>query len=62
MDNTMSSRSTDLGGSKTRFEVEGEYIRLSFIPKIMSMISPGMFTKPAQKWLDNFKAFVEKQP
>ena len=62
MDNTMSNRFTDLGGGKTRFSVEGEYIRLSFIPKIMSKISPGVFTKPAQKWLDNFNRFVEKQP
>ena len=60
MDNYLTTRFIDLGGNRTRFENEGEYIRFSLVPKVMSVVMPGVFRKPVQKWLNNFKEFVEK--
>lgn len=60
MVNTMTSRFTSLGGNKTRYESEIEYISFhGFIPKMMAFLMPGLFKKQVQKWMDQFRDFVE---
>jgi len=62
MDNTLKATFTPLSDTQTRYTVEGEYIVFrGFAPKMMAFLFPGMFRKQAQKWMDNFKAFAEKQ-
>lgn len=62
MDNTLKTSFIVLGDSKTRYNTEGEYTAFrGFIPKMMALFFPKMFEKQAQKWLDNFKIFAEKQ-
>ena len=62
MDNTLKSTFTALSTNRTRYETEGEYTAFrGFIPKMMGLLFPKMFEKQAQKWLNNFKVFAEKQ-
>lgn len=62
MDNTLKSSFTALSDTETRYEAEGEYTAFrGLMPKIMAFLFPGMFKKPAQRWMNNFKAFAEKQ-
>lgn len=62
MDNTMKCTFTSLSESKTRYETEVVYTRIDWLmPRLMSILFPGMYTKPAQRWLNNFKTFAEKQ-
>ncbi len=62
MTNNMINRFKSLGPDKTRWDAELEYTKLNgFMIKIMAFLMPGMFKKQTQKWLDQFKAFAEKQ-
>ncbi|RMG27668.1 MAG: SRPBCC family protein [Bacteroidetes bacterium] len=62
MDNTMKCRFIPLGETKTRYEYEFEYTRVSWVlPKLIFMFFPGMFRRQGEKWMRQFKAFVEKQ-
>ena len=62
MDNTMRCIFTSIGEHSTRYEYEFEYTEVrGFIAKMMMRFAPGMFKKPAAKWMNQFKAFVEKQ-
>ena len=62
MDNTMKCRFVPLSDNKTRYEYEFEYTRVSWVmPKLMSLLFPGMFRKQGEKWMRQFKEFVEKQ-
>ncbi|RMA66301.1 SRPBCC family protein [Ulvibacter antarcticus] len=62
MDNTLKSTFTSLSPTKTRYETQGEYTAFrGFIPKMLGLFFPKMFEKQAQKWLNNFKVFAEKQ-
>lgn len=62
MDNTLKCTFTSLGATQTRYQTEGEYTAFrGFLPKLMAYLFPKMFERQAQKWLDNFKAFAEKQ-
>lgn len=61
MDNTMKCTFTALSDTKTKYESEFEYVRMSWMPRLMLFLFPKMFTKPPQRWLNNFKAFVEAQ-
>ena len=62
MDNTMKVTFTALEDDRTLYESEIEYIRISWImPKLISILFPGMFRKPPAKWMKNFKDFVENQ-
>ncbi|QIE59640.1 SRPBCC family protein [Rasiella rasia] len=61
MDNTMKCRFVAINDHQTRYEYEYLYTRMTLMPKIMSWINPGMFSKPPKKWLQQFKEFVEKQ-
>lgn len=62
MDNTMKCIFTPLSENQTRYEAEIEYTRINWImPRLMAILFPGMYRKPAQRWMNNFKEFVEKQ-
>lgn len=61
MDNTMKCTFVALDENKTRYEYEFEYTRVSWImPRLMMMLFPGMFRKQGEKWMRQFKEFVEK--
>lgn len=62
MTNSMVNKFTWLGTNKTRWTAEIEYTQLNgFMIKMMAFLMPGMFKKQTQKWLEQFKAFAEKQ-
>ena len=62
MDNTMKCRFLPLNDNRTRYEYEFEYTRVSWIlPKIMVTLFPAMFRKQGEKWVTQFKEFVEKK-
>jgi len=60
MDNTMKCNFIALDDNTTRYEFEYEYTRINWImPKLMALLFPSMYRKPAEKWLRQFKEFVE---
>jgi len=60
MDNTMKCTFTALDDSTTRYETEVVYTRINwFLPKIIALLFPSMYRKPAEKWMHNFKDFAE---
>ena len=62
MDNTMVARFEALDQQTTRYHYAYHYTRINWImPKLMAILSPSMYTKLAEKWLQQFKEFVEKQ-
>ena len=62
MDNSMKCTFTQLSENQTRYETEIHYVRMSWImPRLMGILFPGMFRKQVEKWMHNFKIFVEKQ-
>lgn len=62
MVNTMSCRFKVIDVGTTRLEQEIHYTQFNgFLPKVLAKLFPGMFRKQVQKWLDQFKYFVEKQ-
>jgi len=62
MDNTMKCTFTALDETSTKYEYEFEYTAVrGFMPKLMMRLAPGMFKKPAAKWMNQFKTFVEQQ-
>ena len=62
MDNTMKCKFVALGDNQTRYDYEFEYTRISWImPKLIALLFPGMYRKPGEKWMRQFKEFVEKQ-
>ena len=62
MDNTMTNRFTSLSENQTQYDAEVEYTAMhGFMVKAMAFLFPSMFKKQVQKWLDQFKIFVEKQ-
>lgn len=62
MVNTMSCRFKAIDTRTTRLEQEIHYTQFNgFLPKLLAKLFPGMFRKQVQKWLDQFKNFVEKQ-
>ncbi|NND64021.1 MAG: SRPBCC family protein [Flavobacteriaceae bacterium] len=62
MDNTMHCEFVELETNKTKYISSIEYTELrGFMPKAMAYLFPRLFKKQVQKWLDNFKEFVENQ-
>ena len=60
MDNTMICRFTKLEDGSTRYDTDVVYTRINWVmPRLMAILFPSMYKKPAQKWLENFKRFVE---
>jgi hypothetical protein len=61
MDNTMKCNFTALSENETRYAYEYEYTRINWVmPRLIAILFPSMYKKPAEKWLRQFKAFVEK--
>jgi uncharacterized membrane protein len=63
MTNTQTSRFKSLGNNKTLYTSEVEYTAFNgFMIKLIAKLFPGKFKAQSQKWMKQFKAFVEKQP
>lgn len=62
MDNTMKCTFTAIDENNTRYDYEFEYTRINWvIPKLMAILFPGMYRKMGEKWMRQFKEFVDKQ-
>ncbi len=62
MDNTMTCKFTPLDEGKTRYDYEFEYTRMSWVmPKLIAILFPCVYRKQGEKWMRQFKEFVEKQ-
>ena len=62
MDNTMKCNFIGLDDGRTRYEYEFEYTRMNWLmPKLIAILFPGMYRRQGEKWMKQFKAFVEKQ-
>ena len=60
MDNTMKCNFTALDENSTRYDYEFEYTRIDWVlPKLMAILFPGMYRKHGDKWMQQFKEFVE---
>ena len=59
MDNTFLATFTKLDDQKTRYTMEVDYIRMTFIPKLMGVLFPSMYRKQGEKWMTNFKTLAE---
>ena len=58
----MSCKFKKISSGVTRLEQEIHYTKFNgVLIKLMAKLFPGMFKKQVQKWLDQFKVFVEKQ-
>jgi len=63
MDNTMKCHFTEVDENTTHYAYEFEYTRVSWVmPRLMMMLFPGMFRKQGEKWMRQFKEFVERYP
>lgn len=61
MDNTMLCEFKDLGDGRTEYAYEFDYVAIrGFMPKLMFKLFPSMFGKQGEKWMVQFKAFVER--
>lgn len=61
-ENTMRSIFTPLGSEQTRYDAEVHYTAFKgIVVKIMAFLFPFFFKKQVQKWLTNFKHFLEAQ-
>ena len=62
MDNTMKCYFTIIDDTSTKYDYEYKYTRINWvIPKLISIFLPSMYRKQGQKWIDQFKEFVEAQ-
>ncbi len=62
MDNSMKCTFIAVDNHNTLYTYEFEYTRISgFIPKLMALLFPGIFKRQGEKWLKQFKEFVENQ-
>lgn len=60
MDNTMKSCFVKLSDASTRYQAEIEYTAFrGFMPKVIAKLFPGVYKRQVQKWLNNFKEYVE---
>jgi hypothetical protein len=61
MDNKMKCTFTTIDENTTNYEYEFEYTRINWImPKLIAILYPGMYRKQGEKWMQQFKEFVEK--
>lgn len=62
MTNTMTNSFEETDTNKTLYTAHIEYTQFNgLMPKLMAKLFPGMFRKQTQKWLNQFKEFVEEQ-
>ena len=60
MTNTQASRFRSISNGKTLYESEVEYTKFNGLMfKIIAKLFPGKFKAQSQKWMNQFKAFVE---
>ncbi len=61
MTNTQTTKFEVIDAKTTRYVSEVEYTQFNgFMPKMMAKLFPKMFKKQSQKWMDQFKIFVEE--
>ncbi len=61
MDNTMKVSFIPIDENNTRYEYEFEYTRMNWVmPKLMAILFPGVYRKQGEKWMWQFKEFVER--
>ena len=61
MDNTMKYSFKSIGKNQTQYSTEVVYTRIDWVmPRLMSILFPRMYTKPGERWMRNFKIFVEQ--
>jgi len=61
MDNIMKYSFTKIDETHTRYSVEVEYTRINWVmPRLIAILFPNMYRKSAQKWMENFKSFLEQ--
>ncbi len=62
MDNSMKCTFAEIVPNKTQCKYEFEYTRINwFMPRLVAILFPGMYRKQGEKWMNQFKEFVEKQ-
>lgn len=62
MDNTMLSTFDDAGDNKTLYSTQVNYIEMKgLMIKIMAKLFSGKFKKGPEKWMQQFKSFVESE-
>ncbi len=62
MDNLMFSSFEDIDGKSTLYSTKVNYIELKgFMIKIMAKLFSGKFKKGPEKWMQQFKVFVESE-
>lgn len=62
MDNTMKCTFIALNDNQTRYEYEFEYTRINWVmPRLMAILFPSVYRKQGEKWMRQFKEFVERQ-
>jgi len=60
-DNTMKSVFTAVSKTETRYDAEIQYTAFrGFMVNVMVFIAPSFFKKQVEKWMQNFKVYVEK--
>ena len=60
MDNTMDSYFDEINDNTTKYTAEIHYTAFrGFMAKTMATLFPFIFKKQVQKWMNNFKSFVE---
>ena len=60
MDNSMKCEFIAIEENKTVYKTYVEYTRIDWVlPRLMAVLFPGMYKRPARKWMENFKRFVE---
>ncbi|MFT5723623.1 MAG: hypothetical protein ACI9JN_000740 [Bacteroidia bacterium] len=61
MDNTMTCIFKDLVDNKTEYACAFDYVAvLGSVPKLMFRLFPNVFGKQGEKWMKQFKVFVEQ--
>lgn len=62
MDNTMKATFTPTDRNRTRYTYEFEYTRINWImPRLSAILFPNVYRKQGEKWMWQFKEFVERQ-
>lgn len=61
MTNTMRNTFSKVDNFHTLMETHIEYTKFNgLMPKLMAFLMPVVFKNQTQKWLDNFKAYAER--
>lgn len=59
MDNSMKCKFLKIDENTTKYEYTFEYTRMSLMPKLMAKLFPNMYRRQGEKWMNQFKVFVE---